>query len=103
MRPRDRRPAMKENIIIPIKIEQLKLWSRWTLETAGWLICLGLLVASTAFAAISVLVWLISGSDVVLALGVGGGLLLGLAGVCHLLRQLDRAVNHLRPVTPSVD
>jgi hypothetical protein len=32
---------------------------------------------------------------------MGGGLLLGLAGVWHLLRQLDRTVNQLRPETPT--
>jgi hypothetical protein len=38
-----------------------------------------------------------------LALGVGGGLLLGLAGVWHLLRRFDRVANQLRPETPGVE
>ena len=99
---RDRRPAMKESIVIPIKIERLKLWTRWTLEATSWLICLGLLAASGAVAGLAALVWLISDSEVILTLGLGSGLLLGLAGVSHLLRQLDRAVKQLRRETPAV-
>ena len=49
------------------------------------------------------LAWLVSGSEIVLALGVAGGLLLGLAGVWHLLRQLDRTVKQLRAETPGVE
>ena len=45
--------AMKENIVIPIKIERLKLWTRWTLEATSWLICLGLLAASGAVAGLA--------------------------------------------------
>jgi hypothetical protein len=96
------RPAMKENIVIPIKIERVKAWTRWTLETATWLICFGLLAASVVVAGCAALAWLVSGSEVILTLGLGGGLLLGLAGVWHLLRKLDRTVNHLRPETPVV-
>ena len=44
--------------------------------------------------------WL--GVFALLALGVGGGLLLGLAGVWHLLRQLDRTVKQLRAETPGL-
>jgi hypothetical protein len=95
--------TINKNIVIPIKIERVKLWTRWTLEAATWLICLGLLAASAVVAACATLAWLVSGSDVVLTLGVGGGLLLGLAGVWHLLRQLDRTVNKLRPATPGVE
>jgi hypothetical protein len=87
---------MKENIVIPIKIERLKLWTRWTLEAASWLISLGLLAASGAVAGLAALVWLVSGSEVFLTLGLGSGLVLGLAGVWHLLRQLDRAVSQLK-------
>jgi hypothetical protein len=87
---------MKENIVIPIKIERVKAWTRWTLETTTWLIGLGLLVASVVVAACAVVVWLVSGSEAVLTLGLGGGLLLGLAGVWHLLRKLDHAVKQLR-------
>jgi hypothetical protein len=92
-----------ENIVIPIKIERVKLWTRWMLQATTWLICLGLLAASAAVAATATLAWLVSGSETVLALGVGGGLLLGLAGVWHLLRRLDLAVNQLRPATPGVE
>lgn len=99
----ERPPAMKENIVIPIKIERLKLWTRWALETTSWLICLGLLAASMVVAAFAALAWLVSGSEIILTLGLGGGLLLGLAGVWHLLRQLDRTVNQLRPETPGVE
>ena len=94
---------MKENIIIPIKIDRLKLWTRWTLEATRWLICLGLLAASGAVAGLAALVWLVSDSEVVLTLGLGSGLLLGLAGVWHLMRQLDRAVIQLKhPPTEMV-
>jgi hypothetical protein len=92
-----------ENIVIPIKIERMKLWARWTLQATTWLICLGLLAASAAVAAIATLAWLVSGSEAILALGVGGGLLLGLAGVWHLLRRLDGVVNQLRSATPGVE
>lgn len=87
---------MKENIVIPIKTEQLQLWSRWTLEAAGWLISLGLLAASTVVAAVAILAWLVTGSNTLLVLGILGGLSLGLAGVWQLLRRLDRAASQLK-------
>jgi len=93
---------MKENIVIPIKIERLKLWIWWTLEATSWLICLGLLATSGVVAGVAILVWLISGSEVILTLGLGSGVVLGLTGVWHLLRQLDRAVKQLRRETPAV-
>jgi hypothetical protein len=92
---------MKENIVIPIRIERMKLWIRWTLEATSWLICLGLLAASAVLAFAAALVWLISGSEALLALGLGGGLLLGLAGVWHLLRRLEQATRQLRHDKPS--
>ena len=92
----ERSSAMKENIVIPIKIERVKLWTRWTLEATTWLICFGLLAASGGGAAVSALVWLVSGSEVILTLGLGGGLVLGLAGVWQLLRLLDRTAGKLR-------
>ena len=91
-----------ENIVIPIKIERVKLWSRWTLEATSWLICLGLLAASAAVAACAALAWLVTGSEAILSLGLGGGLLLGLAGVWHLLHRLDRTVQQLRCETQVV-
>lgn len=93
---------MKENIVIPIKIDRMKAWTRWTLEAASWLICLGLLAASAVVAAGAGLAWLLSGSEAILTLGLCGGLLLGLAGVWHLLRRLDRAVKQLKPEIPGV-
>ena len=93
---------MKENIVIPIKIERLKLWTRWTLETAGWLISLGLLAASAVIAAIAALAWLVFGSNTVLILGITSGLLLGLAGVWQLLRRVDRAVSQLKHATTDL-
>ncbi len=92
---------MKENIVIPIKIERVKLWTRWTLEATTWLICLGLLVASGGVAVVAALVWLVSGSEVILTLGLGGGLLLGLVGVWHLLRKLEGVGKQLRNETPA--
>lgn len=92
---------MKENIVIPIKIERVKLLTRWTLEATTWLICLGLLAASGGVAAVSALVWLVSGSEIILTLGLGGGLLLGLAGVWHLLRKLESVASQLRYETPT--
>lgn len=91
---------MKENIVIPIKIERVKAWTRWTLEATTWLICLGLLAASAVVASGAGLLWLLSGSEVILTLGLASGLLLGLAGVWHLLRQLDKTVKQLRSETP---
>jgi hypothetical protein len=90
---------MKENIVIPIKIERLKIWSRRALEAATWLISLGLLAASLVVAACGTLAWLVSGSEACLATGIGGGLLLGLTGVWQLLRRLDQTVSQLRGET----
>ncbi len=102
MRQGEGRTAMKENIVIPIKIESVKLWTRWTLEATSWLICLGLLAASAAVAGCAALAWLVSGSEVILTLGLGSGLLLGLAGVWHLMRRLDQTVKQLRSEIPAV-
>jgi hypothetical protein len=63
----------KDNNVIPIKIEWLKLWTRWTLEATSWLVCLGLLAGSAGVAAVAALVWLVSGSEIILTLGLGGG------------------------------
>ena len=93
---------MKENIVIPIKIERVKLWIRWTLEVTSWLICLGLLAASAAVGGCAALAWLVSGSETILTLGLGSGLLLGLAGVWQLLRRLDQTVKQLRSETPAI-
>ena len=93
---------MNENIVIPIKTERLRLWTRWMLEASTWLICLGLLAASVAVAACAALAWLVSGSEIIVTLGLGGALLLGLAGVWHLLHQIDRATRQLRGETPRV-
>jgi cytochrome c-type biogenesis protein CcmH/NrfG len=90
---------MKENIVIPIKIGRVKVWGRRTLETAAWLICLGLLATSAAVAACGALAWLVSGSETVLAAGLGCGVLLGLAGVWQLLRRIDQAAMRLRSET----
>jgi len=92
---------MRENIVIPIKSEQVKLWTRWTLEVASWLICLGLLAAGAVVAAVATLVWLISGSEVIIVIGFGSGLLLGLAGVRYLLRQINRVANQLQQETSA--
>lgn len=88
--------AMKENIVIPIKIERAKLWIIWTLEVTTWLIGLGLLAASAGVAVLAMGIWLLSGSEAMLTLGLGGGLLLGLAGVWQLLRKLEHAGRKLR-------
>jgi hypothetical protein len=98
---REAPPAMKqkttnENIVIPVPVERVKLLTRWALEASTWLICLGLLAASAVVAGGAALVWLISGSETILALGGAGSLLLGLAGVWHLLQRLDRTVNQLK-------
>ena len=87
---------MKEHIVIPIKIDRLKLWTRRALETAGWLISLGLLAASAAVVATAVLAWLVTGADALLVAGLTGGLLLGLTGIWQLLRRIDRSVCQLR-------
>ena len=87
--------------MISIKIERLKLWTRRILEATRWMVCLGLLAASAVSSGFAVLAWLVSGSELVLTLGLAGGLILGLAGARHLLRQLDRTVQQLRRETPS--
>lgn len=88
---------MNENIVIPKeKIEQLKVWFRRVLEAATWAICLGMLGLSAAVAAFGALAWLLSGSETVLAAGLGGGALIGLAGVWQLLHRLDQAAKGLR-------
>ena len=83
-------------MVIPIRIERVKQWTRWTLEATSWLVCLGLLAASVGVSAVAALTWLVSGSEVVLVLGLGGGLALGLAGIWQLLRQVERAASQLR-------
>ncbi len=79
-------PAMKqktsnENIVIPVPVERVKLLTRWALEASSWLICLGLLAASAV----------VAGGAALLC-----GLLLGLAGVWHLLQRIDRTVTQLK-------
>jgi hypothetical protein len=91
-----KKDTTNDKIVIPIRIERLKPWARRTLETLGWLISLGLLAASAAVAGGAAMVWLIWGSETLLAIGLGGGILMGLAGVWHLLHRLDRAVGQLR-------
>ncbi len=104
-----RAPAMKQNhttaknegIVIPIKIERVKIWSRLALEATTWLIPLGLLGAGAAVSGVAAVVWFLTGSEPILTLGFAGGLLLGLAGVWHLLHKLDRLVNELRQESPG--
>lgn len=60
---------MKENIVIPIKIERVKLWTRWTME-ATWMICLSLLATSGGVAIVGALVWIASESEIILTLGL---------------------------------
>ena len=88
-----------KNIVIPIKIERIKLWARCVLEASTWLICLGLLAGSIAVAAIGTLTWLVSGSEIVLSLGLGSSLLMGLSGIWHLLRKLDLTLKQMRRET----
>jgi hypothetical protein len=86
----------QDKIVIRVPSEPLKRWTRRTLEAAGWLISLGLLAASVAVAGFAGIFWLLSGSDTLLAMGLGGSILLGLAGVWHLLHRLDRTARQLR-------
>lgn len=102
MLPNKGGPAMNENIVIPIKTCRLKLWTRWMLETTGWLISLGLLAASAAVSVIAAMAWLVSGSNTLLVLGMISGLSLGLAGVWHVLRRLDRAASLLKQAPSEV-
>jgi hypothetical protein len=94
--------AMKQNIVIPIPVERVKICIRWTLEAATWLLTLGLLAAGVVAAACAALAWLFSGSAAVLAVGIIGGVLLGLSGVWHLLRLLERTVKQIRGETPGI-
>jgi hypothetical protein len=89
-----------ESIVIPIPVERVKLWIRRSLEAATWLICIALLAASAVVAGGAALVWLISGSETILALGGAASMLLGLAGVWNLLHRLDRTVHDLKGETP---
>lgn len=98
----DSRSAMKENIVIPIHPERVKRWGLWALEATSWLVCLGMLAAGAVIAVFAVLVWCVSGTDGYLLCGMSVSLLLGLVGVRHLLRQLDRTVRRLRRVTPEL-
>jgi hypothetical protein len=79
----------------------VKLWTHWLLEAAIWLISLGLLAASAAVATCAALAWLVSGSGIMLLTGLGCGLLLGLAGLWHLVRQLERTARQLRHKMPA--
>jgi hypothetical protein len=94
--------AMKQNIVIPIPIERVKICIRWTLEAAAWLIALGLLAAGVVAAACAALAWLFSGSAAVLATGIIGGVLLGLSGVWHMLHLLERTVRQMRGEIPVI-
>lgn len=90
---------MKNKDEIQISIERAKTWGRWALEGASWAICLGLLAGSAGIAGVSGLVWLISGSTTLLAAGLLGGLLLGLAGVWHILLRMNQTAESLRATT----
>jgi hypothetical protein len=82
---------MKTIQIPEVKVEQVKLWAGRTLAGAAWLICLGLVGVSVAVAALGTLAWLVFGSEILLVAGLGGGLVIGLAGTWQVLRRLDRA------------
>lgn len=86
-----------KNIVIPIQVERVKLWARRTLEATTWMISLGLLAASAVVACGAFVVWLISGSETILAFGGAAGLALGLTGILHLLQRIDRTVKRLKP------
>lgn len=98
--------AMKQNttdknIVIPIQVERVKLWTRRMLEATTWMISLGLLAASAGVAGGAFIVWLISGSETILMLGCAAGLALGLTGILHLLQRIDRAVKQLKRQAPG--
>ena len=92
---------MKETIVIPIKIERVKRWTRWMLEAAGWLVCLGLLAAGAGIGGAAMLIWLFAGSEAILMLGMACALPLGLAGAWQLLRRLERAAGLMRNEEPA--
>ena len=91
----------QDKIVIPFPLEQAKCWTRRAMETACWLISLGLLAASAGLFAIGVLAWLVTGSELPMVAGFAGALLLGLAGLWQLLHRLDRAARQLRRETPE--
>ena len=95
--------AMKNKAEITINTDRSKIWARWTLEAASWLICIGLLAASAGVAGMAGLVWLVSGSTTLLAIGLLGGLALGLAGVWHILLRMDQAVQQLKADTVAAE
>lgn len=86
----------QDKIVIPVPTEGLKRWTCRLLETMSWCISFGLLAASVAVAGIAGLVWLIRGGDTLLAIGVGGSIVLALAGVRQLSHRIDRATRQLR-------
>lgn len=87
--------VMKTNNDIIIKTDKARIWTRWTLEAASWLICFGMLAASAAVAGLAGLVWLLSGSTTLLAIGLLAGLFLGIAGIWHILLRMDQVVRKL--------
>jgi len=88
---------MQEDIIIRRKhLDRLRTWFGRALESAAWLLCLGLLAASVVVPLGAALVWLVSGSGSVLATGIGGGIAVGTVAVWLLVRRLDCAAKRLR-------
>ena len=95
---------MKEDIIIRRKhLDRVRVWTGRLLESAAWLLCAGLLVASAVVPVTAAMAWLLSGSGNVLATGVGGGILLGVAGTCLLVVRLDRTARRLCRQGPLAD
>ena len=87
---------MKEDIVIRRKhLDRLRTWLGRALESAAWLLCLGLLAASVLVPVGAALAWLLSGSGSVLATGLGGGIALGTVATWLLVRRLDLAAKRL--------
>jgi hypothetical protein len=87
---------MKQDIIIRRKhLDRVRVWIGRLLETAAWLLCAGLLVASAVVPVTAAMAWLLSGNGSVLASGVVGGIVLGVAGTCLLVVRLDRTARRL--------
>ena len=90
---------MKEDIVIPRKnIERLRIWSAHALDALAWLICLGMLAASAASVVCGSLAWLVFRSGDWLLVGIGGGILLGLAAAWQLVRRLEISARGLKGI-----
>jgi len=88
---------MDKDITITKKtVKRARTWFARALDAAGWLIIIGLVSIGFVTAAGGGLLWLVSGNETVLTLGIAGGVTFCIAGTIALLLRLDRSVKRLR-------